>query len=113
MKILDREIEFDFLDIENLERYESALEEYMKELEEVKQFKGKDSEGFKKICEIVYHFFNQLLGEGSATQILGEKRNYGKCLKAMQEIVGEKLKSNKEVDNILGKYSLENEPINP
>ena len=113
MKILEREIEFDFLDIENLERYEKALEEYMKELEEVKQFRGKDSEGFKKICEIVYHFFNQLLGEGSANQLLGEKRNYGKCLKAMQEIVKEKIKSDKEINNMLGKYSLENEFINP
>lgn len=113
MKILEREVEFDFLDIENLERYENALEEYMKELEEVKQFKGKDSEGFKKICGIVYHFFNQLLGEGSAVQLLGEKRNYGKCLKAMQEIVNEKIKSNKEINNMLGKYNLENESINP
>ncbi len=106
MKILNREIEFDFLDIENMEKYENALEKYMKKLEEVKQFKGKDSEGFKKLCDTVYNFFDELIEEGSAVQILGEKRNFGKCVKAMQEIIEEKLRSEKEVDDILGKYSL-------
>lgn len=106
MKILNREIEFDFLDIENMAKYEEALEKYMKKLEEIKEFKGKDSEGFKMLCETVYNFFDELIGEGSAVQILGEKRNFGKCAKAMREIIQEKLKSEKEVDDILGKYSL-------
>lgn len=107
MKILNKEIEFDFLDVENMSKYEEALEKYMKDLEEIKGFKGKNSEGFKMLCETVYNFFDEILGKGSAMQILGEKRNFGKCAKAMQEIINEKLKSDKEVEDILEKYSLD------
>ncbi len=107
MKILNKEIEFDFLDVENMSKYEEALEKYMKDLEEIKEFKGKNSEGFKMLCETVYNFFDEILGKGSAMQILGEKRNFGKCAKAMQEIINEKLKSDKEVEDILEKYSLD------
>ena len=57
MKILNKEIEFDFLDVESMERYETALEKYINRLEEIKKFEGKESEGFKKICEVVYTFF--------------------------------------------------------
>ncbi|MCI9015732.1 MAG: hypothetical protein HFJ53_00980 [Clostridia bacterium] len=107
MKILNKEIEFDFLDIESMAKYEEALEKYMKELEKIKEFKGKNAEGFKMLCETVYNFFDEILEKGSAVQILGEKRNLGKCTKAMQEIMEEKLKSDKEVEGILGKYSLD------
>lgn len=107
MKILEREVEFDFFDIENMAKYETALEKYMNKLEEIKKFNGKESEGFKKICEVVYTFFDEVLGNGSSIQILGEKQNYLICLKAMQEIINEKLNSDKKVEDILGKYSLE------
>lgn len=107
MKILNKEIEFDFLDVESMAKYEEALEKYMKELEKIKEFKGKNSEGFKMLCETVYNFFDEILEKGSAIQILGEKRNFGKCARAMQEIIDEKLKSDKEVEDILGKYSLD------
>lgn len=107
MKILEKEIEFDFFDIENMAKYETALDEYMNKLEEIKKFNGKESEGFKKICEVVYAFFDEILGEGSSIQILGEKPNYLTCLKAMQEIINEKLNNDKKVDDILEKYSLE------
>ena len=43
MKILNREIEFDFLDVENMAKYETALEKYMQKLKEIKEYKGKDS----------------------------------------------------------------------
>ena len=112
MKILNREIEFDFLDVENFAKYENALEEYMKKLNEIKQFKGKESDGRELLCNVVYNFFDELLGKGSAVRILGEKRNYGKCLKSMQEIINEKLKSDEEVNDILGKYSINDELIN-
>lgn len=107
MKILNKEIEFDFLDVESMAKYEEALQKYMEELEKIKEFKGKNSKGFEMLCETVYNFFDEILEKGSAIQILGEKRNFGKCAKAMQEIIEEKLKSDKEVEDILGKYILD------
>lgn len=107
MKILDKEIEFDFLDVESLAKYETALEEYLNEVNKIKQFKGKDSEGYKKLCDIVYDFFDKLIGNGTGTQILGEKRNFRKCLIAMEEVVAEKQNSDKEITDILNRYSPE------
>lgn len=112
MKILDREIEYDFLDIENMKRYEKALDIYVEQIEEMKKFQGKDSEGAERICKIIYSFFDELIGQGTAIQILGEKPNYVKCLKAMKQIIEEKLKSEKEVNDILGKYDINDELIN-
>lgn len=106
MKILNREIEFDFLDVESFTKYEDAINNYMNKLEKAKQFKGKESEGRKLLCNIVYDFFDELLGKGTAIQLLGNKLNYGECIKAMQEIIEEKLKSDQEVNVVLQKYNL-------
>lgn len=106
MKILNKEIELDLLDIETMKKYEDALEKYMERLQEAKKFKGKDSEGAELLCQIVYDFFDELIGKGSAVQIIGEKRNYRNCIKAMQEIIEEKQKSEKEINDILERYSL-------
>ncbi len=107
MKILNKEIEFDFLDVESLGRYETALEEYLNEVKEIKQFKGKDSEGYKMLCEIVYDFFDKIIGKGTGEKILGKKRNFRNCLLAMEQIVQEKQNSDKEISDILNRYSPE------
>lgn len=112
MKILEREIELDLLDIETMKKYENALEKYMESLQEAKKFKGKDSEGAEMLCQIVYDFFDELIGKDNSIQLLGEKKNYRNCIKAMQEIIEEKQKSEKEINDILGRYSLNEESIN-
>ena len=107
MKILNKEIEFNFSEIENMRKYENALEEYMKELENVKQFQGKESDGFERMCDIVYNFFNTLIGREKTTEILGNKKDYEVCLKAMMEIVNEKQKREKQINDLLDQYSIE------
>lgn len=112
MKVLEREIEFDFSDIESYKKYEKALEKYMRKVEETRQFEGKEGEGKEKLCKIIYEFFDDLLGEGKSIQIIGEKLNFKRSIKAMYEVIDEKLKSDKEINNILGKYDINNELIN-
>lgn len=107
MKILNKEIEFDFSDVESYKRYENSLEKYMERVQETKELKGKEGVGRGSFCKIIYDFFDDLLGQGSAFQILGEKLNFKRSLKAMDEIIDEKLKSDKEIEDILGKYSLD------
>ena len=112
MKILEREVEFDFSDVESYKRYEKALEKYMRKVEEARQFEGKEGAGREKLCKIIYDFFDELLGQGSAIQILGEKPNFKTSLEAMYGVLKEKQKSDKEINNILGKYDINNELIN-
>lgn len=112
MKILEREVEFEFSDVENYKRYEKALEKYMEKVQETKQLEGKEGDGREKLCKIIYDFFDELLGQGSAIQILGEKPNFKTSLEAMYGVLKEKQKSDKEISDILGKYDINNELIN-
>ena len=112
MKILNKEIEFDFSDVESYKRYENALEGYMEKIEETTRLEGKEGDGRDKFCKIIYDFFDKLLGKGSAVQILGEKPNFKKSLEAMYEVLEEKQKSDKEISDILGRYDINNELIN-
>lgn len=104
LKILETEINFDFCDVDNVEKYEIALEEYMKELEQLKTFEGKDSVALSKICNIVYKFFNSIVGEGTAQKIFMNKRNFAQCLEAMGQIIKAKEDSLKNVNEIIDKY---------
>ena len=112
MKILEREVEFDFSDVESYKIYENALEKYMEKVQENKQLEGKEGEAKEELCKIIYDFFDDLLGEGRAIQILGEKPNFKRSLEAMYGVLEEKQKSDKEISDILGKYDINNELIN-
>lgn len=84
----------------------------MKKIQETKQLEGKEGDGRDKFCKIIYDFFDELLGQGSAIQILGEKPNFKRSLEAMYGVLEEKQKSDKEISDILGKYDINNELIN-
>ncbi len=112
MKVLDREIEFDFLDVESMAKYENALEKYMNELDDIRKKEAsgqiKEAEGCKLICQTVYTFLDDLIQEGAGTQILGEKMNVRTCALAMSNVLEEKAKSEQSLNDILGKYDIGN-----
>lgn len=72
--INDIEFEFDVFDIDNMERYEDALVG-IKDLPAKLPKDGKESEKAKFICETIYDFFADVLGEELAGKILGDKMN--------------------------------------
>ena len=76
----------------------------MKELEKIKEFKGKDSEGFMKLCNIVYKFFDSTVGEGTANKIFGEKNNFANCMEAMGQMLKAKDDSIIKANAIVDKY---------
>ena len=104
IKILENEIDFDFNEVENMAKFEDALDEYMKELEELKTFKGKESEEMMKLCEIVYRLFNKTIGEGTAKEIFGTKHNFSKCLEAAGQLIKAKEDSIKDTLKAVDKY---------
>lgn len=104
MKILETEIGFDFCEVDNVARYEKALEVYMEKLKGVRDFKGKESEGFSKLCDIVYEFFDNLVGKGTSGNIFGVKKNYAECLEAMGQVIKAKEGSVQVVTDMINKY---------
>lgn len=104
IKILDTEIDFNFSEVENMAKFENALDEYMKELEEFKNFKGKESEEMMKLCEIVYKLFDKTIEEGIAKKIFGVKHDFTQCLEAAGQLIKAKENSIEDAHKILDKY---------
>ena len=70
----DVELEIDLDDVEFQERYEKAFEAMQEEEKEVKKI-GKLSEMTRSYCDMFYHLFDAIFGEGTGDKLLGEKKN--------------------------------------
>ena len=108
MKIFNVEVNFDFADADDLERFEKEYPITQKKLEEIKWDNSKASETIREFCTVIREFFNNVFGDETANAIFGEKSNYRMCLNAFREVVNEKDKQDKETDeaiNYLENYS--------
>lgn len=70
----DVELEIDLEDVEFQERYENAFEIMQEEEKNVKKI-GKLSEMTRSYCDMFYHLFDHIFGEGTGERLLGSKRN--------------------------------------
>lgn len=70
----DVELEIDMEDAEFQERYEKAFETMQEEEKRVKNI-GKYSEMTRAYCEMFYHMFDTIFGEGTGDKLLGGKKN--------------------------------------
>lgn len=108
MKILNTELEFDFLDADDMERLEKAVDETSKKLNNINTDR-KTSEIIRESCEVIFDCFNTIFGENSDKRIFGEKRNFNVCIKAFKDLVKAKEEQEKafekEVADIEEKYS--------
>lgn len=70
----DVELEIDMEDVEFQERYEKAFEVMAEEEKEVKKI-GKFSEMTRAYCNMFYHMFDTVFGEGTGDKLLKGKMN--------------------------------------
>lgn len=79
MKILDKEIDFDLNDAENIDRLQELDTNY-----------GEKFEGVTKLvdqCKLYKEFFDKALGEGTSELLFEGKNDYMKIVKAYNELV--------------------------
>lgn len=104
MKILDTEIEFDFYDAEQAEKFEKYADIASKELNNINTNKMKQSEFIKKVNSIVENCFNNIFGEGVSTRIFNGKKDFRLCIKAFKDLVKSRLEQEelvaKELDDL-------------
>lgn len=98
MKILDKEIDFDFFDAEQMERYEKESEIAQKELNSIDVNKMKMSELINKTCTTIEKCFDNIFGEGSSKEIFKGKRNFKLCLRAFKDLVKARKEQEDELD---------------
>lgn len=101
MKILNIELNFDFADADDLEKYEKAFPKALEELNTVKWNDEKASSSVGKFCDVIFKFFDEIFGEGTSQKMFNGKRNYQKCLNAFKEIVDAKKAQDAEIDKSL------------
>ena len=112
MKILDKEIEFDFFDAEQMERYEKESEIAQKELNSIDINKMKQSELINKTCKTKEKCFDNVFGEGTSKKIFEDKRNFRLCVKAFKDLAKAKKEQVNEIGDEIKDFQKELQEIN-
>ena len=98
MKILEKEIDFDFFDAEQMEKLETNIDKITKGINKINPEKMKQSQFINKFCSIVEEGFDNIFGEGSSKQIFKEKRNFKLCVQAFRDLVKAREEQEDELD---------------
>lgn len=106
MKILGKEFELDFFDADVQSKIESGMEKIKRQVDKNKDIKAqKSSDVIKKTCEIIYEFFDDVLGAGASNEIFGEKKSLKLTIEAYDAFIEEKIKQEKVLEELTHKYS--------
>ena len=104
MKVRGIEIDFDFFDADDIERFE-------KETKKVEEFSDKESkkdmtmsEAIRKECNAVENFFDNVFGEGTSEKIFKGKKNLNEHIKAFEDVINEKIKQQAELQATFSRY---------
>lgn len=106
MKILNKEFEADFFDADFMEKVEQGIEKVDKVVKEKSEVKGqKSSVIIREVCNVIFDFFDTILGEGASKKIFENKTSLTMCINAYEDFINEKIKQDKELEDISRKYS--------
>ncbi len=104
MKILNVEVEFDFLDADNMEKFE----EEARKVKEQCEMKGKENMSYSQVireeCNIIDNFFNNVFGQGIADKIFNGKKNLNEHIKAFEDIINYKVELQNKLESTLNRY---------
>lgn len=101
MKILDEEIEFDFLDAEDLEKLEKAVDKTKKFIDSLETENKSTSSLIKETCLAINDCFDEIFGSGTSNKIFKGKLNIKNCLIAFKCLIEEKEKQENSFDDEL------------
>lgn len=99
---IELDVEFDMYDLETAEKFENALDK-INNFKEDKTLKL--SEQIKVQCNLVFNFFNELLGEGTDKKIFGNKTNLKVCMETFGDFLNIIQSSANQITEIKNKYS--------
>lgn len=88
MKILNKEIEFDFYDYEQAKKLEKEAEKIKQKMEEIQKDieHKKMSSIISRTYDAISKSFDELFGEGTAEMIFEGKKNFKMCVKAVADL---------------------------
>ena len=104
-KIYDAEVELDFLDADEMDRVEAALNRVQSRNATASYNGMTQSQAIRTQCRIIFDFFDDVFGEGTHKRIFGGKCNLAQALSAFQAFNTAKEDSVKEIRAIGDKYN--------
>ena len=104
MKIRNIEVDFDFLDADDMEKFETELQKVKDECDLKEKKEMSCAEVIREECRIIDNFFNNVFGKGIAEKIFKGKKNLNDHVRAFEDIVNEKIKQQKDLNNAFERY---------
>lgn len=104
MKIRDIEVNFNFLDADDVEKFEKEAKKVQEECEKRKNTKISVAQAIREECNIINDFFDNVFGEGISFKLFNGKSNLEDHIKAFEDIVKEKIEKQKDLQNTFDRY---------
>lgn len=107
--VFGRELEYDFFDADELERYQDANARVDKEFKKLNYNAMSTADALRAQCSIINTFFDTVFGKGTAAELFGGKNNIKDHLEAFAEVTNAALDTDKEMrrlsDSVEARYS--------
>ena len=104
MKIRNVEVEFDFLDADDVEKFEIEAQKVKEECENRAKKEMSYSQAIREECKIIDNFFDNVFGEGISLKIFNGKSNLSEHIKAFEDIMNEKIEQQNKFKNTMERY---------
>ena len=104
MKIRNIEVDFDFLDADDVERFENESKRVVEECRNKAKSLMNCSEVIREECNIIENFFDNVFGKGISEKIFNGKKNLNDHIKAFEDIVKMKNEQQRDLQTTLDRY---------
>ena len=104
MKIRDIEVDFDFLDADDMAKLEEEIKKVIEECKNKEKEELSYSEAIRNECDIIENFFDNVFGEGISEKIFKGKKNLNNHVQAFEDIMNEKIKQQKNFGDTMERY---------
>lgn len=98
------EVEFDFLDADDIEKFELEAKKVIEICEKEENNTLSASENLRKQCKVINEFFDNVFGEGVSKKIFKGKNNLKEHLELFEEIIKEKYKEENQIKSKFNRY---------
>lgn len=104
MKIKDIEVDFNFLDADDIEKFEQEAKKVVDKCEKEEIQELEHSEAIRQECNIIEEFFDGVFGKGLSEKLFKGKKNLLEHIKAFEDIMKMKEQNQSELQSVLNRY---------
>lgn len=104
MKIKNIEVDFDFLDADDVEKLENAYKKVIEETEKHREKELSMSESIRIECQIINEFLDNVFGNDVSQKLFNGKMSLKEHTEIFQDILNEKIKYSRDLESIYQRY---------